>query len=116
MCGDNYTEQENQSSKMERAHTRGPPGDHNGEDPGPDGDQRDGNEHGRRNGTHDIGPHSRAVHEALENAEVLLEQRAVLVGQHDLEVTLLQHNHNEPQIFSLIIFIKMPLGECLQSR
>ena len=46
------------AQREDRQHTCSPPGNHNGEDAGPDGDEGDGNEHGGGDGTHDIGPHS----------------------------------------------------------
>ena len=50
--------------------------------------QRDDNEHGGGDGSHNVGPHTRAVHEALEPAEVLLEEGAMVIVQHNLEMTL----------------------------
>ena len=50
--------------------------------------QGDNDEHGGGDGTHNVGPHTRAVHQPLEPAQILLEQRAVLIVQHNLEVTL----------------------------
>lgn len=67
-----------------------PPRDHNGEDACPDGDQGDGIEDWGGDGAHNVGPHPGAVHQALEHIQVLLEQRAVLPTEHDLEVALRQ--------------------------
>ena len=53
--------------------------------------QGDDDEHGGGDGSHNVGPHTRAVHEALEPAQVLLEEGAVVIIQHNLEVTL--HTH-----------------------
>ena len=50
--------------------------------------QRDDDEHGGSDGSHNVGPHTRAVHEPLKPAEVLLEQWAVVIVQHNLEVAL----------------------------
>jgi len=68
--------------------TCSPPGDHNGKDASPDRDEGNGIEDRGGDGSHDIGPHSSAVHDAVEPAQVALEQRAVLPAEHNLKVTL----------------------------
>lgn len=50
--------------------------------------QGDDDEHGGSDGSHNVGPNARAVHEPLEPTQVLLEQWAVLVVEHNLKVTL----------------------------
>ena len=66
----------------------GPLGHHDGEHTEPDGDHGDENEGGGGNGAHDVGPDPGAVHDAHGPAQLALEQRAVLVAEHDLEVAL----------------------------
>ncbi len=68
--------------------TCSPPGDHNGEDASIDGEHGDEDVGGRGQGAHDVGPDTGAVHELHEQAQPALQQRAVLPGEHDLEVTL----------------------------
>ena len=65
-----------------------PPGNDNGENSGPDGEQRDDDEEGCGDGPHYVGPHSRAVQDAHERGQALHNEGAVLPGQHNLEVTL----------------------------
>ena len=72
-----------------------PLGDDDGEDAGPDGDQGHCNEEGRGNGSHDVGPHSAAVHDALEDGQAALEEGAVVVAQHDLEMALHETDHHQ---------------------
>lgn len=50
--------------------------------------QRDDDEHGSGDGSNNVGPNTRAVHEPLEPAQVFLKQWAVLVVEHNLKVTL----------------------------
>ena len=50
--------------------------------------QGNDDEHGGGDSTHNVGPHTRAIHETLKPAQILLEQGAVVVVQHNLEVTL----------------------------
>lgn len=52
--------------------------------------QGDDDEHGGGDGAHNVSPHPRAVHQALEPAQVFLKQGAVIVVQNNLEVTLQQ--------------------------
>ena len=68
--------------------TCSPPGDHNGEDASVDREHWDEDVGGRGQGAHDIGPDAAAVQELHEQAQPALQQRAVLAGEHDLEVTL----------------------------
>jgi hypothetical protein len=67
--------------------TCSPPGDHDGEHAGPDGEQGDDDVQGGSQRSHDVRPHARAVHDLHEQAQLALRQRAVL-GEHDLEVAL----------------------------
>ena len=50
--------------------------------------QGNGDEHGGGDGADDVRPDTGAVHEPLEEGQAALEQGAVLVGQHHLEVPL----------------------------
>ena len=59
---------------------------------GKDTHQGDDDEHGSGDGSNNVGPHTRAVHEALEPAQILLEQRAMIIVEHDLEVPLQASN------------------------
>lgn len=68
-----------------------PAGDHYWEHAKPDGDSRNDDEGGGGDGSNNVGPHSRAVHDAHGPAELGLEQRAVHPVEHDLEVTLCNH-------------------------
>ena len=72
----------------EELRTCSPPGDDDWKDAGVDGEDGDEDVGGRGESAHDVGPHAAAVHELHEQAEPALEQRAVLGGEHDLEVTL----------------------------
>lgn len=65
-----------------------PLGDDNWENACPDGDQGNGNEEGGGDRSHDVRPHTTAVHNALEEGEATLEEGAVVVAQHYLEMTL----------------------------
>lgn len=65
-----------------------PPGNDNGEDSSPDGEQRDDDEEGCGDGPHNVGPHSRAVQDAHERGQALHHEGTVLSGQDNLEVTL----------------------------
>ena len=69
-----------------------PAGDHNWEHAKPDGDGRNDDESGSGDGSNNIGPHSRAVHDAHGPAQLGLEQWAVRPIEHDLEVALCKHD------------------------
>ena len=68
--------------------TCGPLRNYNGEYASPYGDQRHRNEDWCGYGTHKVRPHACAVHQALPQRQCVLEERAVLTGQNNLEVTL----------------------------
>ena len=63
--------------------------------------QGDDNEHGGGDGPHNVGPHTRAVHEPLEPAHVLLEEGAVLVVEHNLKVALQTPNRQPVSLYML---------------
>ncbi len=65
-----------------------PPVEDDGEDPCPDGDQWHRHECGCADGANNIRPHALAVHDALQQRQLGLEQRAVLVVEENLEVAL----------------------------
>ena len=71
----------------------GPEGDDDGEDTEPNGDDGDDDEGGRGDGSHNVGPHARDEHHLHEEGESGLVQRAVLLAEHDLEVTLQQRRN-----------------------
>ena len=65
-----------------------PPGNDDGKDASPDGEQGYDDEEGGCDGPHNVGPHPRAVHDAHEGGQALHHEGAVLAGQHNLEMTL----------------------------
>lgn len=79
------------SKRRQHNLTCSPPGDHNGEDASINGEHGDEDVGGSGQGAHDVGPDTTAVHELHEQAQAALQQRAVLPGEHDLEVTLQWH-------------------------
>ena len=65
-----------------------PPRNNNGEDPRPDGQQRNDDEERGGNGANNVGPDSRAVHYAHEGRQASDHHGAVAAGKHNLKVTL----------------------------
>ena len=65
-----------------------PPGDDDGEDSRPNGQQGNDDEEGGGDGANDVRPDSRAVHYAHEGGQAADHQGTVVAGKHDLEVTL----------------------------
>ena len=71
-----------------------PPGNDNGKDSRPDGQQGNDDEEGGGDGANNVGPDSGAVHYAHEGGSAADHQGAVVAGKHNLEVTLYTAKRN----------------------
>ena len=72
-----------------------PPGNHNGENSCPNGQQGNDDEERGGDGANNVGPHTRAVHDTHEWREATNCQWAVLAGKYNLKVTLHNTAHHQ---------------------